>query len=125
MKCPAALALVGVLCLTGCASTVRVSSDPPGALVLLPDGREAVTPFEVKARRNPIPSRLADRNSGPVMLVQAPGYRPLEVRVSKNIQGGRYELVAVDPRVSLRNEVRLQLVKEHGPSGTWRETDLP
>ena len=125
MRLLAGPVLVCVALLTGCSSTVRVSSDPPGALVLLPDGREAVTPFELKARRSPIPSRAADRNTGPVMLVQAPGHRALEVRVGRNIQDGRYELVAVDPRRSLRNEVRLQLVKEHGPSGTWRETDLP
>lgn len=116
-----ALLLSGV----ACRHTVRVASDPDGALVLLPDGREAVTPFDIRARRPPVPAREAARRGGATMTVQAPGYRAVEIRVGRAVDKGKYEILPADPAVDRRREVRLLLVEQHGPAGTWTEAQLP
>jgi hypothetical protein len=90
-----------LLWLAACAYRVNLTSLPMPARVTLPDGSVVVTPVEVQARWVPFGAHQ--------ITVDAPGYRPLTVDLRRS--GGP------------NGEVRLVLVPDHGPAGTWSTED--
>lgn len=104
------------LALAACAYTVTITSSPMPAQVLLPDGRTVVTPAQVE---------LPPLRAWPV-VVSAPGHRPVTADVRRAIGPGRVLATAPWHRSGWkagtpRGEIRVVLVSEHGPSGTWSE----
>lgn len=84
----------------GCAHRVMVSSDPPGAEVMLGRRSYGVTPVEVKISWLPGRSRE--------IKVRAPGRRTVSFKV---------------PRWRLRSEHEVVLVRRHGRAGSWSPED--
>jgi len=87
--------------LGACGPTLKVLSEPIGALVELEDGERILTPATIE-------SSVWPRKRYQV-TVHASGYRSLQVPVPYNSRG----------------EWVLVLVPEHGPVGTWSEEDVP
>lgn len=117
----AVAAIVAAGSLPGCAYRVTLSS-VPAADVVLPDGRRVGTPSEVVLRYVPFGHQR--------ISVAAPGYRSMVVDLRRQeIQ--LWTMVVgtlAHPDVLWgrpRGEVRLLLVPEHGPAGTWTPDDLP
>ena len=94
---------LALLFLCGCARQLTVSSLPEGAVLALPSGEQVTTPAEVTLQWRPLSK---DR-----VVVTAPGYRPLELPVNRLVLGPWFS--------QTREDLRLDLVPEHGPSGTW------
>jgi hypothetical protein len=102
--------------LAGCAYTVALTSTPMPARVALPDGRIVATPTEARLRWAPFGHQ--------VVTATAPGYRPLTVDLRRDeVTLGRWVATSVFRPATWfgapRGEVRLVLVEEHGPAGTW------
>lgn len=108
--------------LAGCAYKVALSSVPTPVEVVLPDGRVVVTPVEVDLRWAPFGHQP--------IVARAVGYRPLELDLRRDeIRLGRLVGTTLGHPSTLwgrpRGEIRLLLVREHGPAGTWDPADLP
>ena len=85
----------------GCSPTLRVESQPVGAVIELSGGERLVTPATVPASRWPMKRQQ--------VTLSASGYRRLEARMPY-AGSGPWSVV---------------LVPEHGPVGSWDESDLP
>ena len=108
--------------LAGCAYRVTITSTPTPAEVVLPDGRTIVTPRTVKLRWVPFGQQR--------VTAYVPGHRPLEVDLRRTeIRWWRYVAQTfARPRTlggASRGEVRLVLVPDHGPAGTWTAEEIP
>lgn len=108
--------------LAGCAYTVSLTSTPMPVRVALPDGTVVATPAEARLRWVPYGHQ--------VVVATAPGYRRLEVDLRRDeVTLGRWMATTVfRPATWLgapRGEVRLVLVEDHGPAGTWGEGGAP
>ncbi len=106
--------------LAGCAYTVTLTSAPMPARVQLPGGRVVATPVDAKLRWAPW--------SHQVVTADAPGYRTLVVDLRDDeVRLGRWIATSLFRPATWsgapRGEVRLVLVPEHGPSGTWSADD--
>ncbi len=116
-------ALVVALGASGCAYKVSLTALPTTATVELPrDLGTVVTPSDVVFR-------WAPWSSEPIR-VSADGFRPVEVDLrEREIRWIRYVTDTVFRPATLfgasRAEVRVVLVPEHGPVGTWNEADTP
>lgn len=95
-----ALALGLMLGGAGCAHRVMVSSDPPGAEVLVGRRNYGVTPVQVKI--SPLPWGVNE------IKVRAPGRRTVTFKV---------------PRWRFKSEHEVVLVRRHGAAGTWEPED--
>lgn len=84
----------------GCAYHVRMTVQPENASVLMPDGVTRGLPVDVPVSGNPFGAAQVQ--------VSAPGYRTVEV----SLPWHRFALRRV-------RQVRVLLVEDHGPSGTW------
>ena len=94
--------VVGLLLVVGgCAARIDMASQPIGAVMTLEDGAQVVTPATIDTVVWP-----AKRKQG---VVSASGYRSLHVRI---------------PYASQRTWM-IVLVPEHGPAGSWDDSDLP
>jgi hypothetical protein len=106
----------------GCAYKVSLSSIPTTAAVQLPGDRGTViTPTDVVFRWVPFGHQ--------VITATADGYRPLELDLRDHeILGRRYLTDTLFRPATLfgrpRGEVKLLLVPEHGPVGTWTPDDV-
>ena len=87
--------------LGACSPTLKVYSQPSGAIVELEQGERVVTPGGLES------SVWPKRRRG--VTISAAGYRSLKTRVPYRSRG---EWVIV-------------LVPAHGPVGTWSEEDVP
>jgi len=110
------------LLLTACSYKVRVSSATAGVAVELPDGERAIPPFDYEARWAPFNEQ--------VIHATAQGYRPLTLDLrAREVRLGRYVTDTLFRPATLfgapRGEVRLVLVPEHGPVGTWSDEEVP
>ncbi len=109
--------------LTGCAYKVALTTTPTTAVVKLPGEQgSVVTPAEVVFRYAPFHKQ--------VITATADGYRPLEVDLrAHEIRASRYLTDTLYRPATLfgrpRGEIRLILVPEHGPMGTWTIDDIP
>jgi len=106
----------------GCAYKVKVSSQLAGVSVELPDGERVIAPTEFDARWVPFGSQ--------VIRASAPGHRTLEVDLrDREVRFGHYITDTLFRPATLfgapRGEVRLVLIPEHGPAGTWSEDAVP
>ena len=116
------IALLALAWPSGCAYKVALSSQPTPARVTLPgDQGSVITPAEVVFRWAPFNEQ--------VIQVTADGYRPLEVDLrTHEIRMGRYLTDTLFRPATLfgqpRGEVRLMLVPDHGPIGTWTAEDV-
>lgn len=111
-----------LLALTGCAYRVALTSLPMPAQVTLPDGRVVVTPTEADLRWAPFAHQ--------VVIANAPGHRTLAVDLREHeIKFWRLVGTTVFHPATIvgrpRGEIRLVLVPEHGPAGTWTSDELP
>jgi hypothetical protein len=88
-----------LLALAACVHTVAVTSDPTPAELTLPDGTLVVTPAEIEVPWTPFRPWT--------VIARAPGRRPLTLDVKRR-----------------DDELRLLLVREHGPAGTWTEEEV-
>ena len=116
------LALALTLSGSGCAYRVSLSSTPGTAEVILTGGSSVTTPTEVRLRWVPF--------GGQRIVARAPGHRSLEVDLRKSeIKLHRYVSDTLFRPATLlgapRAEVRLLLVPEHGPVGTWGPEEVP
>ena len=113
-----------LLCLwsSGCAYKVGITASPSTATIDLPGERgTVVTPAEVVFRWAPFNHQ--------VIRATADGYRPLEIDLrDREIRASRYVTDALFRPATFfgrpRGEVRLVLVPEHGPIGTWSASDV-
>ena len=96
VRCCALLLSFGL----GCGHRVLVSSDPPGAEVMVGRRSYGVTPVEVKI--SPLPWRTRE------IKVRAPGRRTVTFKV---------------PRWRFRSEHEVVLVRRHGRAGSWAPED--
>lgn len=115
------IAVVAFGALSGCAYKVTLSSVPPAEIVL-PNGDTVGTPADVTLRYVPFGHQW--------IRASAPGYRTLEVDLRRTeIQWWTIVVgVIAHPDVLWgrpRGEVRLLLVPEHGPAGTWDPARIP
>ena len=94
--------LLTLLLAAGCSQRIRVRSQPSTADILLPDGRRLLTPAQFRLKRTPFRAQLAE--------VTAVGYRPMIIDLRR--RGSRRDLYVV-------------LVPEHGPAGSWTESETP
>lgn len=105
---------------SGCAYHVRIDANVSEAVVRFADGRAVPAPTDHRARFVP----LAPGSSG-LVVVEAPGYRPHTVDLRREVMHARRYLLdpLVRPQVAFgrqpRGEVRVLLVPEHGPAGSW------
>jgi len=103
--------------LVGCAYRVEMTSTPLGAAVRLPDGSTLVTPATAEFKYRPFRRQT--------LLVSAPGYRAMTVRVRSNVvRSSRFVLDPFTrPAAAFgdrpRGEVHFRMVRAHGPVGTW------
>ncbi len=110
------------LALGGCGYRVALTTTPATAVVQLPGNRgTVVTPAEAVFRWAPFGHQ--------VITATADGYRDLEVDLrSHEIRGSRYITDTLFRPATLfgrpRGEIRLVLVPEHGPVGTWTADDI-
>ena len=117
------LAATAIASHSSCAYRLTVSSAPAAAVVELPRGRgSVVTPAEVVFRYVPFQRQT--------IRVTAQGHRPIEIDLrEREIRAWRYVTDVVFRPATLagrsRGEVRVVLVPEHGPAGTWTEADVP
>ena len=100
----------------------RGSAVNPGVSVVLPNGEQAILPVEYSARWAPFNAQE--------VTATAKGFRPLTTDLrDREIRFGRYITDTLFRPATLfgapRGEVRLVLVPEHGPVGTWSEDELP
>jgi len=95
-----ALRCCALLLSFGCGHRVLVSSDPPGAEVMVGRRSYGVTPVEVKI--SPLPWRTRE------IKVRAPGRRTVTFKV---------------PRWRFRSEHEVVLVRRHGRAGSWAPED--
>jgi hypothetical protein len=93
------LLLASVL-LAGCAYRVRMTVQPENASVLMPDGVTRGLPVDIPVPGNPF--------GAAEVQITAPGYRTVDVRLPWH----RFAFRRV-------RQVRVLLVEDHGPSGTW------
>lgn len=112
--------LLSLVC-AGCPYKVSLTGAPETLEVRLPDGEIVATPTVARLRWVPFGHQR--------IVAQAPGYRPLAVDLRRSeIRWSRFVLGTLGhPSVLLgepRGEVRLVLVAEHGPVGTWTPEDL-
>jgi hypothetical protein len=94
--------------LGGCTVLVHVDSRPVPAEVETPTGEHLRLPADVPLRWRPF--------ARPELLCSAVGYRPMVVPV-------RLGLGPLAPR-GVR-PLELSMVPEHGPTGTWSESEVP
>ncbi len=113
----------GVSGASGCAYKVTLTSQPELTEIVLPGkGGTVITPVDVTLRYVPF-GKLP-------IVASAPGYRPLELDLRKSeVRLGRYITDTLWRPATLfgrsRGVVRLVLIPEHGPVGTWVEDEVP
>lgn len=114
-----------VLCLGllgACAHRVEVHTEPPGATIKV--GRKVIGPAPQQVRFLYLPGR-------PMRVrVEKRGYRPLVFEASETVRlrsfigdflTFRYRrMVGLTPRAT----VKVLLIREHGPAGTWTAEDV-
>lgn len=111
-----------VLALTGCAYKVTLTAQPAATEILLPDGQRIVPPADVRLRYVPFGHQR--------IRAAAEGYRTLEVDLRRD-EIRLFSLVVgtlAHPSTLWgrpRGEVRLVLIPEHGPAGTWTPEEIP
>jgi hypothetical protein len=116
------LILLFSVCAMGCAHTVRIESDPPGANIRMGRKVVGVTPAEVKVMWVPF-------RSIPV-AVDVPGRRRLVLDLSRDLTLWHLTLDVLTLRVGKlsgrvpRTTHRAQFVRHHGPMGTWAPDDV-
>lgn len=102
----------------GCVYHVALESYPSAAQVLLPDGSVAVTPVQLDLRWVPFRRQ--------VVVVSANGYRTVQVDLQLHpLRWGLKRPPEVPVfRMTDNNvppRVRIELIPEHGPAGTWSD----
>ena len=108
---------------SGCAYKVAITASPSPALAELPNGKGTVSlPADVTFRWVPFGKQQ--------IRVSADGYRPVELDLRRReIRWSRYVTDTLFRPATLfgrpRGEVRVILVPDHGPVGTWSEQDVP
>ena len=95
------LLAVVLLGLPACSSSIRIQSQPLGAVAAFENGERLVTPVDVPLSKWP--------RQRETVIFSATGYRTVEMKIP----------------YSCRDEWMIVLVPEHGPAGTWNEEDLP
>lgn len=108
--------LLALLLLGGCSMRARITTDPPGGMIELPDGRTLDAPAVVRAPWIPLRDRTVE--------VVAPGYRTTTLLLRR---GGAYvplSLVGAIARPLRATGIRrvhleVVLVPEHPPAGAW------
>jgi hypothetical protein len=109
--------------LAGCAYHVHLESRPTSARVLLPDeATVVVTPARVELRWVPLGHQW--------VTVSAPGYRTMRIDVQRRPLRWGLERPPDVPVFKLERlegppRIEVLLVPEHGPAGTWAESDVP
>jgi hypothetical protein len=108
--------------LAGCPYKVTLTAQPATAEVTLPGGDQIALPADVKARYVPFGHQR--------IRATADGFRDLEVdlraeevRLFSLVVGTLAHPSTLWGRP--RGEVRLVLVPEHGPAGTWTPDEIP
>lgn len=109
MRAASAMVLALVLG-SGCTYTVRLLSKPEGAVVLLPDGSEVLTPAQATFRHG----------QRQLVRVEAPGYRPLVVDIQRT-EGPLLRYIGGAVFQKGGREITFLLVDEHPLTGG----DLP
>jgi hypothetical protein len=116
------LILLLSVCAMGCAHTVRIESDPPGANIRMGRKVVGVTPADVKVMWVPF-------RSIPV-AVDVPGRRRLVLDLSRDLTLWHLTLDVLTLRAGKlsgrvpRTTHRAQFVRHHGPMGTWVPDDV-
>lgn len=115
------LSALAWLSCASCGYRLVLGSQPP-ATVLLPDGSLVSTPAEVRLRYVPFGHQR--------VVASADGYRSCEIdlredaiRLLPMVIGTLAHPATLAGRP--RTEVRIVLVPEHGPSGTWTPEEIP
>lgn len=106
----------------GCVYHVALESHPSAAQVLLPDGSVAVTPVQLDLRWAPFREQR--------VVVTATGYRTVELDVVRHPLRRQWKPPPKLPVFRMTEDVsppriRIELVPEHGPAGTWSPSDQP
>lgn len=103
---------------TGCTYTVTVTSDVPGARVDGLSTGPSALPVDVRVPWGPFVHRR--------MTVTAPEYRAVEVDLgARTVRSADFSLFNfLVPWRRPSEELRVVLVREHGPAGTWAPADL-
>jgi hypothetical protein len=120
VKAPA-LGLVALLA-TGCVYHLRVESHPAGAVMTVGEDDVYVLPTDLYLKWKPF--------RGPRARFEAPGYRPLDLKLSRRHlhETDFVTDVVLNPQEAFGDEPRrvleVRLVPEHGPAGTWTESDV-
>ncbi len=115
--------IAALLVLEGCAYKVQLTSAPTGADVRLPRSEAPVrTPAEVTLRWMPFRKQI--------ITVSAAGYRTVsfdlrrsEIRASRYVRDTVFRPVVFTGQA--RGRVSIVLVPAHGPTGTWRDDEVP
>ena len=94
--------VLALLLAAGCSHRIRVRSQPSTADIVLPDGRRLLTPAQFRLKRTPFKEQLAE--------VTAVGFRPMIIDLRRTGPSG---------------DIYVVLVPEHGPAGSWTESDTP
>ncbi|MBN2800839.1 MAG: hypothetical protein JXX28_17010 [Deltaproteobacteria bacterium] len=107
-----------LLLVLGCSLPLQVQSRPVGALVELRGAESVVSPGVVRVPWTPLRTQT--------IKVSAPGYRSLEVPLSRRAMGGGPLRCALEHPVrwvqgAPCGVVSLELVPAHGLSGTWED----
>lgn len=114
------------LCLlsSGCAWTVRAQTDRPGGWAQLPSGERVALPADLRLRYTPLhkPQRVS---------FGAPGGRELTLNLREQAMPRWGLRLLMDPLFrpqqvysdTPRETLRVLLVPDHGPAGTWRIED--
>ena len=89
------------LALGACSPSLKVSSEPGGAILSFTDGERVITPASLDSSSWP--------NRRRAVTISAGGYRSLKAKVPYRSSG----------------EWMILLVPVHGPVGTWNEEDVP
>jgi hypothetical protein len=115
-----ASASVGIL--GGCPYKVTLTAQPPDTEVTLPDGDRIALPADVKVRYVPFGHQR--------IQAAADGFRTLEIDLRKEEVRLFSLIVGTLAHPSTlwgrpRGEVRLVLMPEHGPAGTWTPDEIP
>ena len=117
----AVLAVVITALGSGCVYHLRVESRPVGALMTM-DEETYVLPTDLHVKWRPFKAHEVE--------ITAPGYRPLAFKLKRrHIHETDFVTdVLINPGESFgkkpRRMLEVRLVPDHGPSGTWSESDV-
>lgn len=109
---------------SGCAWTVRAQADLPGGWAQLPSGERVALPADLRLRYTPLhkPQRVT---------FGAPSARELTLNLREQAMPRWGLRLLTDPLFrprqvygdTPRETLRVLLVRDHGPAGTWRVED--